>query len=318
MVRVVGNISQVALSGIGIVTNAEYVALAWRTLRCSGYPVDRLEEYILSLPVTHEGANRDVNALVRLIVATQIEYADNIARAIPDLFRIKLSVRSDADSMKQVITAQCNNLAFLYYNSNVKLPFAVEIIAAAIAEHSGIHFDTKMAFRFVNHRLIAHTAVAIHHGLVSWSGGYFFPDYMGNKKLEMRQKSYKTMRSIWDRCYPPPNDFEPLIEQRTSVKVLVAMQNWVQRCQALSSGKDACIRAQQLHKRCTVSRFMAVITASEAENFDKHAMNLLKQYDVGCQPTNTVVFGPKSDQAVNEEVAIRGANFTANSPDPDL
>ena len=300
MTCIVEDIQRIALSGVGIKSNADYVALARRQLRTLGYPPDRLDN------PGHEDAQCDVNAVVRMIVATQNLYVERIARMTPELFDVRTTKYHDTPYMRQLMQGLARNNSFLHHGQAEKLPFLTKQVVETIC--GLIEFRSPDEYKMINHRLIALTAVGIHHGLVSWSTGRYYPEYSA-KTLEMRQNAYREMRSIWDRCYPPSNGGD-----RLSVKVCVGIQAWAARNAHLLRGDIARARVPYIHNTCTADNYMSLVDEEDVDAFDGAVMSMLREHDMGGQPEG--VFEAKSAEAINAEVVDRGAWFTANSPEP--
>ena len=305
MTWVVEDIQRISLSRVGIKANADYVELARNQLRTLGYPPDRLDD------PEHEGAVCDVNAVVRMIVAMQNLYVERIAKITPELFDVSTAEYHDTSYMRRFMQGLARNNSFLHNGQVEKLPFLTKEVVEAIC--GLIEFRSPDDYKMINHRLIALTAVGIHHGLVSWSTGRYYPEYSVNT-LEMRQNAYREMRLIWDRCYPPPNEDDPLMSQRLSVKVCVGIQVWAERDAYLLRGDIARARVPYIHNTCTADNYMTLVDEEDMNAFDGAVMSILRDHDMGGQLVG--VFEAMSSEAINAEVVDRGTGFTANSPEP--
>lgn len=313
------NIIRIAYTEVGMLANKDYVAVAVGQLFSKAYPAYRLKSFAYDEPIRDEDGNRDVNFVVKAIVAVQNRYFSRVAANVDkycDFTYDDNCERNPHREIRRLVAEKLENMSFLEGKETLRAPFVASAIIDAIG--SNVEFGKVFDYDLITHRLVAMTAAALLHGLLRWTSGEYryIPEL---DELDARRRDYLVMRRQWDILYEPPTKQNSANEARTrmAVKVIVYIQEAVRARNPYPNeetiAQNAILQRERvrpytdtLNERKRARIYSALTKRIEDKRFK------IGQYGVGDLFKK---FEPGSEEAVNAELRDRGKFVKANSPD---
>ena len=221
--RIASQVIQISLSDIGFAEDAEYRALAFRTMVLNYYPTERTQLLAAGPMATVDAltdpvAIRDVCAVVEMIKDHQRQFYERVANATPYLFGLSTDKHS-REVIKEYVQGLLCSMRFIHLHGRENfMPFTVPVIVRAIRR--GVSFKDKEIpvpdreddnYVWLNHRTIKLATVALFHGLLRWvNGRYLRPDVLVSQDTLIGRLSQLPLA-----CAHAPNQITDAIQRIT-------------------------------------------------------------------------------------------------------